>query len=62
MGLNADDKESVLASANDLIAAFGGNASVDAFEAARLAYEDGDAAGAAFYLAVVKKIREIQGA
>jgi len=58
---DASDEKAVLASAQDLIRDFGGSASVDAFEAGKMAYETGDAAEAEFYFAVVAKIREIQG-
>jgi hypothetical protein len=47
--------------AQSLIRDFGGNAVVDAHEAAAAALESGDKEGEEFYLAVAKKIDEFYG-
>jgi hypothetical protein len=56
------DEEAVSITAKELIAAFGGRASVDASEAAQLAEEAGEKEEVELWWAVVDKIRQIQGA
>jgi hypothetical protein len=56
-----DDKDAVLKQAQIFIEAFGGVASVDAFEASSMFAAEGDTEEAQFWLRVHSKIIELQG-